>query len=135
MVLVDRIIFDKERVVPFLRTTIGLDAHIHCCYGVVDKNLGHVIAAAAFTNLTPRNVHINLAGRAALSRLCLRVNADLVFNQLGCRRLTALTELTGPMSRMMNRLGFTYEGRLRCYYKDDRDAIVWGMLKEECRWF
>lgn len=135
MVLVDRIIFDKERVVPFLRTAIGLDTHINCCYGVVDKNLGHVIAAAAFTNLTPRNVHINIAGREALSRLCLRINADLVFNQLGCRRLTALTETGSPMAKMMNRLGFHYEGDLQCYYPNDRTAIVWGMLKEECRWF
>lgn len=133
--LVDRIIFDKERVSTFLRARIGLDAHIHCCYGVLDKNLDLIIAGCALTNLTPRNVHINIAGREALSRLCLKINADLVFNQLGCRRLTALTDPTTKMHIMMRRLGFEPEGKLRDYYQNGNPAMVWGMLKEECRWF
>ena len=62
-------------------------------------------------------------------------NANIAFESLRCKRLTALTKHHSRMDWMMDRLGFEQEGCLRRYYSDDSDAIVWGMLKEECPWF
>jgi hypothetical protein len=35
--------------------------------------------------------------------------------------------------KMNRQLGFVQEGRLRQLYAP-HDAILWGMLKEECKW-
>jgi hypothetical protein len=35
--------------------------------------------------------------------------------------------------KMNRQLGFTQEGRLRQLYAP-HDAILWGMLKDECQW-
>lgn len=56
------------------------------------------------------------------------------FIQLNCARVTAVTSETNRHTqRFLERLGFTKEGVLREAYPDG-DAIVYGMLKDECRY-
>lgn len=56
------------------------------------------------------------------------------FEQLGCRRVTALVASRNMASRKLcERLGFKLEGELRNSLSDDNE-LIYGLLKEECRW-
>ena len=127
---------DPQRCIQWLSDRLGypIDSPV-AAYAVLDNQNEHIIAAVVFGRQTATDIHINLAGRAALSRFCLRINAEIPFNQLGCHRLTALTRPRSDMYNLMERLGFTREGVLREYYPDWGDAIIWSLLKWECRWF
>lgn len=39
-----------------------------------------------------------------------------------------------PMIACLHKLGAREEGRLRKWFPGDVDGLVFGMLKEECRW-
>ena len=69
-------------------------------------------------------------------REMFRVAGDYTFNQLRVQRVTARTR--PDKSKVVNlnnrRPGFRVEGRARRYYPDGTDAILFGMLKEECNW-
>jgi hypothetical protein len=129
---------DPQRYIDWLQEQLNLKfVSPACSYGIED-NVGTLRAAVVFTDFTGCDCHINLAGRAALGRLALRINATIPFIQLGCRRLTALVSKNNKsMEDLMwrSRLGFRLEGEMRNYYPDGSNATVWGMLKEECPWF
>jgi len=64
-----------------------------------------------------------------------RVAGDYTFNQLGVQRVTARTHVKKQkVINVMVAAGFRVEGRARRYYPDGSDAILFGMLKEECDW-
>lgn len=57
------------------------------------------------------------------------------FEQLGCTRVTAPIKSTNRASiRTVEALGFTLEGTLRHAGRNGEDTLLYGMLKEECRW-
>lgn len=57
------------------------------------------------------------------------------FLQLGLDRVTTKSdERNAPSIRLALHLGFTAEGRLRNAAGSGFDDIVFGLLKEECRW-
>lgn len=58
---------------------------------------------------------------------------DYPFNGLRLRRATAMVRGKNERAlRLVKNLGFTYEGTMRHYFRDD-DAVIYGMLREECR--
>lgn len=68
------------------------------------------------------------------NRATLAVIFGYVFNQVGCRRLTATTEAKNqPVRAFLCHLGFREEGVIRQGFPHD-DAVVYGMLRDECRW-
>lgn len=57
------------------------------------------------------------------------------FEQLGCARLTAIVAKKNKRSRkLVEGLGFVREGCLKKGYNGRQDAIVYGMLAENCKW-
>lgn len=57
------------------------------------------------------------------------------FKQLGTRRVTAPIEDGNEASvRTVQKLGFQLEGRLRKAATSGKDVLLYGMLREECRW-
>jgi RimJ/RimL family protein N-acetyltransferase len=71
-------------------------------------------------------------------RWCNRATLGVIFgypfNQVGCRRLTATTEAKNqPVRAFLCHLGFREEGVIRQGFPTD-DAVVYGMLRDECRW-
>lgn len=57
------------------------------------------------------------------------------FNQLGCRRVTALIGRKNKRSRrLVEGLGWKLEGTCRRAWDGKQDCMVYGMLREECRW-
>lgn len=128
---------DPQRYIDWLEGFLGYPMRAPACAYGIEDNVGTLRAAVVFTDFTGRDCHINLAGRAALGRLALRINATIPFIQLGCSRLTALVSTKNvAMENLMwrERLGFRLEGEMRNYYPDGSNATVWGMLKEECFW-
>ena len=68
-------------------------------------------------------------------REMFRVAGDYSFNQLGVQRVTARTRADkGKVISVMIHAGFRVEGRARRYYPGGCDAVIFGMLKEECNW-
>ena len=69
-------------------------------------------------------------------REMFRVAGDYTFNQPRVQRVTARTR--PDKSKVVNlnnrRPGFRVEGRARRYYPDGADAVLFGMLAEECNW-
>lgn len=73
-----------------------------------------------------------MAGRP--TRELLRVVSEYCFGMLACSRITCrVLETNAPMVALIERLGFTAEGRLRKAL-NGRDVLIFGMLKEECPW-
>lgn len=74
-------------------------------------------------------------GRGWITRRLLRRVAGFVFEELGCHRATAVVSKRHKAARRMaSGAGWREEGCLRHAMPDCSDAIVYGMLKRECRW-
>lgn len=57
------------------------------------------------------------------------------FVTLKCWRMTVFASKDNKISRrFIQKLGFKLEGNVRKGMPDGKDAIMYGMLKEECRW-
>lgn len=57
------------------------------------------------------------------------------FQELGCRRVTAVTAKKNKRARKaLIKAGFRLEGVIRCGLDGVRDGFVYGLLKQECRW-
>lgn len=65
----------------------------------------------------------------------IRAMFDYPFRQLECRRVSAPVQ-DGNVAAVefLTRLGFSLEGRQRQYYANGADRLLFGILKEECRW-
>ena len=103
----------------------------------VESN-GELIAGVAFENYTKTNISIHVAaldGRHWLSRDFLFRVFAYPFLQLNCHRVTGLVRVDNiKAQRLDEHLGFVREGVLRRGATDGTDYIIYGMLKEECRW-
>lgn len=79
------------------------------------------------------------AGHNWLSRRILRELLGYPFNPrplgLNCHRINALVARNNkPVRRLLKALAFVEEGKLRRGYDIQRDLIVSGMLRSECKW-
>lgn len=79
-------------------------------------------------------MHVAAIGKSWLNRTFLWVAFDYPFNQLKCKRVTGMVPSKNVQAqRFDEHLGFVREGVKRRAWKGD-DLIIYGMLKEECRW-
>lgn len=103
----------------------------------VESN-GELIAGVAFENYTKTNISIHVAaleGRHWLSKDFLFRVFAYPFLQLGCNRVTGLVRVDNiKAQRLDEHLGFVQEGIIRRGATDGTDYIMYGMLKDECRW-
>ncbi len=107
------------------------------------KAIGHVRAGAlaavvVFDNFSDGDCMISVVsdgGRRWFSREFGRAVVAYPFVQLGQRRLTAMILESNAASRAFcAAFGFTQEGRLRKAGPGGEDMLLFGMLREECRW-
>jgi len=103
----------------------------------VESN-GELIAGVAFENYTKQNISIHVAaldGRHWLSKDFLFRVFAYPFLQLNCHRVTGLVRVDNLKAQKLDEhLGFVREGIVRRGATDGTDFIIYGMLKEECRW-
>jgi len=100
-----------------------------------DKLIGGVV----FDNYRPSaktvSVSIALDDKRALDRESLRLLFDYGFNQLQCNRMTTMIDSENDKSiKLCSSLGFVQEGCLRSASPTGNDLVIFGMLKEECKW-
>lgn len=105
---------------------------------VEDRRL---IAAAIFHNFFEHehgnDVEISFASTTPrwCNRRVLRAIFAIPFLQYGCVRITTITSRANSAALSLDkRLGFKLEGLVRRGWDGRTDAVVLGMLREECRW-
>jgi hypothetical protein len=104
-----------------------------CCTARNDDGEVRGVFVGEFT--TWFEVHITTAvdDPAILSRRLLRVIFSTLFSR--AVRITAMTRPDNDRSISgIRRLGFLYEGCSRMGIEGKWDALVFGMLRHECRW-
>lgn len=62
----------------------------------------------------------------------IRACMDYPYNQLGLKRVSMVTSASNmPCRKLCRYLGAKIEGRLRKWYADGSDAVVYGLFREE----
>jgi RimJ/RimL family protein N-acetyltransferase len=99
---------------------------------------GELIAGVVFNQYTGPGISMHVAaipGKRWMTRDYLFRTFAYPFIQLNCFRITGLVRTDNLDAQRFNEhLGFKREGLLRRACEDGTDMIVYGMLKEECRW-
>lgn len=105
--------------------------------GIGVERDGRLIAGVVFNRITntSADVHVALTSAHAASKALLRLTFDYAFRQLALRRLTAyVREDNTACRRLVQHMGFTLEGLMRHVCTDGTNVLVYGMLREDCRW-
>ncbi len=69
------------------------------------------------------------------SRRVLRFIFNMAFKVLKCRRISLLVDKSNRRClSMVKRMGFQEEGCLRAFRDNGEDAVLLGMLRDECKW-
>ena len=97
---------------------------------------GKIICAAVYHDYRDGQIEASIAAssRRWANRSVLHALFAYPFNQVGAHRLlVTCNEANEKAMKMNSQLGFTQEGKLRQMYAP-HDAVIWGMLKDECKW-
>lgn len=103
--------------------------------GVVGDD-GSPLGAVVYHEFRGNDIQMSCAAESAawLSRRILKAIFSYPFVQLKCRRVTAMTPAKNKHTRdFLEGVGFTQEGIMRQGFDSD-DCVVYGMLREECKW-
>ena len=102
--------------------------------GIVQDNT--LLAGVVYYAYRHPNIEMSIASVSPkwCTRSVLRHLFNYPFNQLGCERITVFVDADNQaVQKFDERLGFVREGVLRKAHPRG-DAIIYGMLKSECRW-
>lgn len=111
-------------------------------FAVLDDN-NSFIAAVIVSNVRSHNgrpvdCEISCATESSVAwrpNVC-RAIFGYVFGQLGCVRCTSITKKSNVKSRaFLEALNFRLEGNVRRGYDGEKDALIYGLLAEECEFY
>jgi RimJ/RimL family protein N-acetyltransferase len=93
------------------------------------------LAAFVFNDFNHSNIEMTIVAEpGGITRQVIRYVANYAFNTSKCRRLTVRTKRRNKrILQLAPRYGFKYECIAKDFYPDD-DAVVFRMLKSDCRW-
>lgn len=117
------------------RLDIPIETKICTAVGIMDGH--HIMGGVVYSHFYGHDIQMTIAttDKRWATRATLRTLFKYPFDQLKVERVTATTAKSNKKARkMLEKLGFKLEGVLRKGYDGKRDAVVYGMLKEECRW-
>lgn len=101
------------------------------------SNDGEVLGVVLYDRLTDRDCMIHVASdgsRRWISREMLFWTFWVPFEWYGLARITGIVREDNDEALRFDRsLGFVQEGRVRQAFRGGYDGILFGMLKEECR--
>jgi RimJ/RimL family protein N-acetyltransferase len=99
---------------------------------------GELIAGVVYNMYTGPSISMHVAavpGKRWLTREFLFRFFAYPFIQLRCRRVTGLVREDNLAAQQFDEhIGFVREGLLRNACDDGQNMILYGMLREECRW-
>lgn len=124
-------IVEGERVARFVSGRLGFGLCPPYVAMGIERD-GEIIAGALFNHFEGADVHVSIAG-SGWSKEFVRAIGRYVFGQLGCVRMTAITE-SARVATYGIRLGGHIEGTLRSHFGRGRDALVIGILEDEWRY-
>ena len=92
------------------------------------------MCAVLFNDFNQANIEMTIyAETGGITRQVLKYLANYVFVKNGCRRLTVRTKKRNKrVLQLAPRYGFKYECLLKNFFPDD-DAVMFRMLREDCR--
>ncbi len=92
------------------------------------------LAAFVFNDFNYSNMEMTIVAEpGGITRQVIRYVANYAFNTSKCRRLTVRTKKRNKrILQLAPRYGFKYECIAKHFYPDD-DAVVFRMLREDCR--
>jgi RimJ/RimL family protein N-acetyltransferase len=131
------LLFDSDQILArWAGDRLGIaDFGPYTAIGVVHR--GEVVAAAIYNNYRPPNIDITFASASPrwASRGAIRAMLRYPFVQLGCMRLTAVTQAqNAPARAFLHRLGFCQEG-VHPDALPSGDAVSYGLLaRDAARW-
>lgn len=130
-----RLLFDRD-VADWVSDQIwgAPEFENHQAIGVLRGS--ELVGGVVYHNYREHDIELSCAATDPrwLSRGRLSVLFGYPFIQLGCLRVTAVAARSNKRARRMNeRLGFKLEGCARKAW-EGKDAMLYGMLREECRW-
>lgn len=99
---------------------------------------GELIAGVAYNMYTGASICMNVAaepGKRWTKKEFMYAFFAYPFIQLKCNRVTGLVRASNEVAKKFDEhVGFTQEGVIRQAFEDGEDAILYGMLKSECKW-
>lgn len=128
----------EDRVVPWVAYRVDEDHFDEDCIGIGLEEDGELIAGVVYNWYTGPSISMHVAaepGRRWLNRDFLYRCFAYPFIQLKCNRVTGVVRVDNlDAQRFDEHLGFKREGVIRQGAEDKTDFILYGMLKDECRW-
>ncbi len=108
------------------------------CTAIGSEVDGKLAGAVVYHDYQPgcRSIQMSLAAvnKRWLSKTAIKTYFWYPFEQLKCERVTVIVASKNKPSRSLAEgVGFLQEGVVRKGFGSD-DAIIYGMLKDECRW-
>jgi RimJ/RimL family protein N-acetyltransferase len=127
---------EDDRVAQWAAARIGVKFQKCTAIGV-ERN-GELIAAVVYDRYSGNDLCMHVAAipsaRWATKDAMYRFFA-YPFLQLGVTRVTGLVAADNAAARKFDEhIGFVFEGTMRRGMADGTDLIVYGMLRDECRW-
>lgn len=141
------IVADREKLrllCMYMHEKTGIEFDPSTVQGfAVVSDTGEFSAAVLVSNIRysgdkPIDCEISCAAETSIAwkpNVCAAV-FNYVFGQLGCVRCTSVVMKKNLKSRQfLEALNFQLEGRLRKAYDGQKDALLYGLLAEDCSYF
>ena len=129
---------ENERVTKWMAERIGINSFRDDAVSIGIERNGELVGGAAFDTFSDRECVIHLASDGSkrwISREFIVSVFAYAFHQCYFRRLTAFVRASNaPSLKIVQQFGFKEEGRARCAGPDGEDLVMFGLLREECRY-
>jgi hypothetical protein len=125
---------ENEAIAGFIEQKLGVKiSPPYTAFGFVSDD-SRPLCAVLFNDFNHANMEMTIyAEPGGVTRQVLKYLANYVFNKSQCRRLTVRTKKRNKrVLQLAPRYGFKYECIAKHFFPDD-DAVVFRMLREDCR--
>lgn len=129
------IVINDQRVIDLIAKANDVESFGDVCHSIGVEKDGEIIGGVVYNLPSPTNICMHVASTEAawMTKQFLFFAFAYPFLQLNKRRVTGLVPAKNlNAQRFDEKLGFKFEGIMRHGDIDD-DLIIYGMLKEECR--
>lgn len=130
------IVLDQD---PIIRAwaEYKLDSNFGHCYTIANVRNGKIVACIVFSNFRKTSAEVSLIiDKGGASKDFFRIACGYAFDFCKWNRVNSLVSPDNLKAIKINeKFGFKKEGYIRKAADNGGDLILYGMLREECRWF
>jgi hypothetical protein len=133
--VVQLLLFADRVVGDFMSEKMGQDfTPPYTAIGILGTD-GQLCGGMLFNAYVEGDVEVTCYAPGRLLRGPIRAGCAYAFETLGCNRMSARTRASSlAVQVVLRKIGFQQEGTLREYYTDGEDAVLFGLLKRNCKW-